>query len=237
MELVPQNNTVGRAGSAAAAGGVSALETEVSAMDATQESGFTAGIHKTVTLADQRAVLIRTMRPDDVERSHTFFLQLPEQDRKYLRVDVTRPELVQRRIHDMLDGRVVRLVALDGDEIVADGGLELQGHGWGENIAEIRLIVARPYQRIGLGALMARELYFLAAERRVDRIVARMMRPQEGAHRIFRRLGFKDEFLIPEHVRDQDGNWQDLIIMRCTLEDLWREMEEMFEQTDWQRYR
>jgi len=63
------------------------------------------------------------------------------------------------------------------------------------------------------------------------------MRPQEGAHRIFRRLGFNEEFLIPEHVRDQDGVWQDLIIMRCPLEDLWRDMERKLADGDWLRHR
>jgi len=42
---------------------------------------------------------------------------------------VTRSDQVQRRIDDMLAGRVERLVALVGDEIVADGALELVGHG------------------------------------------------------------------------------------------------------------
>jgi hypothetical protein len=52
-----------------------------------------------------------------------------------------------------------------------------------------------------------------------------------------RRLGFQDEFVIPNHVRDQDGNWQDMVIMRCNLEDLWREMETALEETDirWHR--
>ena len=72
---------------------------------------------------------------------------------------------------------------------------------------------------------------------KVDRIVARMMRPQAGAQRIMKRLGFHDEFLIPEHVRDQDGIWQDMIIMRCNLDDLWREMEGVFEDSDIQWHR
>jgi hypothetical protein len=67
--------------------------------------------------------------------------------------------------------------------------------------------------------------------------MARLMRPQTGAHRIMKRLGFSEEFLIAEHVRDQDGMWQDLIIMRCPLEDLWQEMESNFESSDWRRHR
>jgi len=192
---------------------------------------------KSVVLRDGRHVMIRAIRSDDSDRSFAFFSELPEEDRRYLRVDVTRREIVEARARDVDAGRVVRLVAVAGDQIIADGSLEVAGHGWGENIAELRLIVARPYQRLGVGTLLARELFFIAAERKVDRVVARVMRPQEGARQILRRLGFKDEFLIPEHVRDRSGNWQDLIIMRCNLEDLWVEMEGLLEGSDLQWHR
>jgi len=195
------------------------------------------GIHKNVTLTDGRKVTIRNMHPDDVEPSFTFFCELPDEDRKYLRLDVTRREVVERRTTELDGSRVERIVVVHEDEIVADGSLELQGHGWGDKVAEVRLIIARPWQRFGLGTLMARELFHLASKHRMDRIVVRLMRPQVGAHRIFQRLGFHEEFLIPEHVRDQAGEWQDLIIMRCPLEDLWREMEFELESSDWQRHR
>lgn len=194
-------------------------------------------VEKRVTLKDGREVTVRTMRPDDVERSYEFFCALPDEDRKYLRLDVTRRTLVERRTKELDPNRIERLVVVHDDEIVADGALELEGHGWGDNVAEIRLMVARDWQRFGLGTLLARELFHLASQYRVDRIIARLMRPQEGAHRIMKRLGFSEEFLIPEHVRDQDGAWQDLIIMRCPLEDLWREMESELESMDWRRHR
>lgn len=194
-------------------------------------------INKNVTLTDGRKVTIRNMHPDDVESSFAFFCELPDEDRKYLRLDVTRREVVERRTTELDGSRVERIVVVHEDEIVADGSLELQGHGWGDNVAEVRLIIARPWQRFGLGTLVARELFHLASKHRMDRIVVRLMRPQVGAHRIFQRLGFHEEFLIPEHVRDQAGEWQDLIIMRCPLEDLWREMEFELESSDWQRHR
>jgi RimJ/RimL family protein N-acetyltransferase len=194
-------------------------------------------VEKTVTLKDGAEVAIRNMRPSDVEMSFAFFGALPEEDRRYLRVDVTRREIVERRTTELDSGRVDRLVAVVGDEIVADGSLELQGHGWGDAIGELRLIVARPYQHRGLGTLLARELYYLALQHKLDRIVVRVMRPQSRAHRIMRRLGFREEFLIPEHVRDLDGAWQDLIIMRCNLDELWREMESLVEASDWRWHR
>jgi len=192
---------------------------------------------KTVTLKDGTDVEIRNMRPADVESSYSFFSGLPEEDRRYLRADVTRRDVVERRTTELDSGRVDRLVAVAGDEIIADGTLELQGHGWGDNIGELRLIVARPYQHLRLGTMLARELYYLAMQRKLDRIVVRVMRPQVRAHRIMRRLGFTEEFLIPKHVRDQEGQWQDLIIMRCNLDRLWREMESLVEASDWRWHR
>ncbi|MCK5379509.1 MAG: GNAT family N-acetyltransferase [Acidobacteria bacterium] len=194
-------------------------------------------MEKNVTLKDGRQIVIRGLLEDDADAVFAFFARLPEEDRKYLRVDVTKYESLTHRYVEVKNHRACRLVAVAGDEIVADGALELKGHGWGENVGEIRLIVSRSFQRTGLGTLLARELYFLAAEHKVERIVARVMKPQVGAHRIMNRLGFHDEFCIPSQIKDQDGKWQDLIIMRCNLEDMWREMEGFFDDSDWQRHR
>ena len=194
-------------------------------------------ITKEKTLRDGSKIVIRTMTTDDVDNSLDFFAGLPPDDRKYLRYDVTQRELVEQRIRDIDTGRVVRLIAISDGNIVADGALEIAGHGWGDGVAEIRLIVSRPFQRLGLGSILARELYFLAVQHKVDRIVARVMQPQEGGLRIMHRLGFREQYVIPEHVRDQDGVWQDLVIMRCNLEDIWNQMETLFEQSDlrWHR--
>ncbi len=194
-------------------------------------------MEKTVTLKNGKNVLIRQMRRDDVQASFDFFQALRPNDRKYLRVDVTNWEFVDRRVRLSDDGSVERLVVLDGEEIVGDGALELTSHGWGEGAAEIRLIIASHFQRTGLGTTLARELHFLAAQHKVDRIVARLLRPQTGAHQILHNLGFHEEFLIPGMARDRAGELQDMIIMRCNLMDYWREMETDAELSDWQRAR
>ena len=103
-------------------------------MDASPASAHpTIPIKKTVALKDGKSVTIRRMRPDDVERSYAFFCALPPTDRVYLRTDVTRRELVERRTIEVDGCRAERVVAVHNDEIVADGTLELQGHGWGDN--------------------------------------------------------------------------------------------------------
>jgi acetyltransferase len=192
---------------------------------------------KRIKLKDGTEALIRPMKSEDFEASFAFFQSLPKEDRAFLRVDVTKRRLVKKRIADIEAGKVKRIVAEVDGRIVADGALELAGHGWKHHVGELRLIVARDYQRKGLGMLMARELYQLASTERLEEIVVRMMRPQYAAHSIMQRLGFRDQTLLPEYVRDRDGKLQDLILMRCHLEQLWNELEDYFAEFDYPRRR
>lgn len=192
---------------------------------------------RTVTLRDRTEVEIRPMTREDLDGSLAFFRALPDEDRAYLRRDVTRRDVIAQRIREIRSGRVKRLVAVVGDRIVAEGALESSGLGWEKHVGELRLIVARPYQRRGLGILMARELYTLASGDRMEEIVVRFMRPQVGARRIFQKLGFREEASLPGFVRDHDSRRQDLILMRCNLEALWQRIEDFIGQSDWQRTR
>jgi L-amino acid N-acyltransferase YncA len=194
-------------------------------------------MEKSVHLKDGTEVLIRPLTKDDIDKSLEFFCALPEEDRRYLRGDVTKRDRVERRTRQIDAGTVKRLVAVAGDEIVADGALELAGEDWTSHIAELRLIIARPFQRKGLGMLMARELYDLAASEKVEQIIVRMARPQVAARNIFRRLGFREEMMLSDHIKDRKGESHDLIVMRCDLEAIWNELEDFFGGADWQRAR
>jgi len=194
-------------------------------------------MEKKVKLKDGSEILIREMREDDVDRSFAFFTALPEEDRAYLRVDVTKREVLQQRIQEMVAGRTLRLVAVAGDKIVADGSLDLPTHGWTKHVAELRLIVARPFQHKGLGMLMARELYGLAAAIDVEEIIVEFMGPQVGPQNIFKKLGFHQDAVLTDYVKDISGAKQDLVLMRCSLDSLWQKLSDYMTDSDWQRTR
>jgi L-amino acid N-acyltransferase YncA len=194
-------------------------------------------MQKIVKLKDKTEVLIREMTREDLDESLAFFSLLPEEDRAYLRREVTQREVLERRISEIEAGAVMRLVAVVDDRIVADGSLETSAVEWKKHVGELRIIVGKPYRRQGLGALMARELYLLAASAKMEEIIVKMMRPQVAAQNIFRRLGFHEEASLHDYVKDQAGTKQDLILMRCNLEALWQEMEDFLSSTDWERTR
>ena len=188
-------------------------------------------------LKDGTKVIIRDLHFDDLDKLMKFYRSLPIDDRVYLKVDVTKRRVVEQRMKLMEKGTIFRIIALHEGEIVGDGMFEISKEEWRKHQGELRVIVARPFQRKGLGMLMFRELHSLALKKDVDRIVVKMMKPQKGAINICKKLGFHKETIIPNYVWDQADKPQDLVIMTCKPKDLWRELEHFYSDSDWQRCR
>jgi acetyltransferase len=188
-------------------------------------------------MKDGTEVTIRRLTPADIDALMEFYAALPAEDRRYLKFDVTDRPTVARRLKRLDSGDDIRIAALHGGVIVASGALELSGEAWSKHQGELRVIIARPFQKRGLGTIMIRELYFIAVQNQITTIVARMMRPQVGAQKVFRRLGFREDSMLPDFVKDIQGDPQDLIVMTCDVKDLWKELDRTFSESDWQRCR
>ena len=192
---------------------------------------------KTVKLKDGTDVELRNLKKKDRKRLTAFFRSLPDEDRRYLRVDITNKETIKQIIKSSKSEKNLRIIAIINDQIVADGLLELEKRKWKKHSGEIRLLISKQYRRKGLGMLLARELYLLAISEKVENIIVKMMKPQVAAINIFKRMGFKQETVLPDYVKDLEGTKRDLIIMRCDVNEMWKELEEYLETSDWQRVR
>jgi acetyltransferase len=194
-------------------------------------------MEKKEKMKDGTEVTVHRLTMDDLDRLMDFYSSLPFEDRQYLKFDVTDRKAVTKRLRRIETGDDIRIAAIHGGVIVASGALELSGEAWSKHQGEIRVIIARPFQHRGLGTIMIRELYFIAVQNQIQTIVARMMRPQVGAQKVFRRLGFREESMLPDFVKDIKGGAQDLIVMACDVKDLWKELDRTFSESDWQRCR
>ena len=105
----------------------------------------------TIKLKDGSEFVIRPQREGDLDQLFEFFRSMPNKDKRFLRYDVSRRDVLEERFRATETGRVRRLVAVTGDEIAADGLLELEGHGWKEHVGELRLFVV-PLGECRLGA-------------------------------------------------------------------------------------
>ena len=192
---------------------------------------------KKETLNDGTGILIRTLTFNDLEQLMAFYRSLPFEDRKYLRIDVTDKSAVEKRIRDVESEIAVRIIALHKNNIIAIGALEFGTDDWHKSLGELRVAVSRDFQRKGLGLMMLRELNLIAVDHKVERIVVKMLRPQIAARKICKKLGFREELFLPAYVKDQDKKNQDLLIMTCNIDELWKEFETIYKDSDWQRCR
>lgn len=179
---------------------------------------------KTVTLKDKSKVTLRLMTAEDQERLLDFFRGLAEEDRLFLKEDVTNPEIIRRWIRRLDYDRVLPVLAEAEGRIVGNATLHRK-RGWSSHVGEIRCVVASEYQGRGLGTILAHELFHEAMVRGMEKIVARMMDSQIGAQKAFEKLGFQKEATLKGHVTDRKGSRHDLLILSNDPAHLWQKIE------------
>ncbi len=181
---------------------------------------------KTERLKDGRQVVLRPLAQDDFDRLFAFFQALPEEDRLFLADDVSNPTLIRKWTDEIEFAKVVPLLALDGDRIVADGTLHIAAGGWMRHVGQIRLVTARTHRHIGLGTIVARGLVALATERNLEKLQAHVIEDNVGSVRMFEAVGFKKGAVLARWVKDQHGDERNLAIMINDVASLTRTLED-----------
>lgn len=170
-------------------------------------------------------VVIRRMSPSDRTALQRFYRQLPEEDRQFLNDDVAEEDWINRFFDRVDDETFVSVVAESDGDIVGNATLARTLHGWTRHVAEIRVVVAREFQRKGLGTALAKAVVKLAVGMGLEKMVAQVVDNQVGARRAFEKLGFKEEAVLKDHVKDIRGFKRDLLIMSDDVSHLWEAME------------
>jgi L-amino acid N-acyltransferase YncA len=167
------------------------------------------GFPQTLTLKDKTQVLVKPVETGDAPAVLEFYRALPEEDRLYLRDDVTKPEWLERFIAHVKAGEVVSLIAAQGGKVVG----------------EIRVSVEPRLRRSGLGSALARDLVKVAVGLGVEKMIVQMVEGQKPARRLFDKLGFRQEAVLKGHVKDIHGIKRDLVIASNDVSHLWEAME------------
>ncbi len=185
------------------------------------------GFPKDVMLRDGTSVVIRPVGRKDGAALLAFFRGLPEEDRQYLRDDVTTDTWIQGFLDRIDYDTMIPLLAEHEGAVVGEGTLYRTRHGWTTHVAQIRLAVAREFQRRGLGTAIARILVRHAIGLGLEKMVAQVVDNQVGAQRAFEKLGFTKEAVLKGHVRDISGVKRDLAVYSNDVSHLWEAMERM----------
>ncbi len=153
------------------------------------------------------------MKPEDSKALLAFAQSLPEDDLLFLSIDITRPEVVEQWGRNVQSGRVNTVLAEVDGHLIGHGTLSLNELMWMRHLGEIQLMISPEHRGHGLGIILANEVFAIAQELGLQKIIARMASEQRGALHVFERLGFKAEALLADYVMDRQDRTHDLIVM------------------------
>jgi L-amino acid N-acyltransferase YncA len=157
---------------------------------------------KKITLPDGLSLTLRPMTSGDQYALYSFFISLGGEDRRFLRNDVTDRKLIEKWARNLNYDRVLPILAVYEDRIVANATLHYQTFGWGRHVAEVRVTIAPDFQGRRLGSALLKEVTHLAAQSKVKKLLARIVTTREGVIRAFERAGFNKLTVLENYVKD-----------------------------------
>lgn len=177
-------------------------------MPATQKSSY-----PWTTTIQGRSITLRLMAPSDRDAVLAFAQSLPEADLQFLPIDISHPKVVDGWMRSIGSGRTITIVAESNGQLIGMGTLVRSETTWARHLGNMRLLVSPAARGIGLGHLLANEVFMQAQTMGLQKIVAQMAAAERGAVAVFEKLGFRAEALLTDYVMDRNNRTHDLIVM------------------------
>ncbi|MEZ5559206.1 MAG: GNAT family N-acetyltransferase [Pseudomonadales bacterium] len=176
-----------------------------------------AAYPRTIALPDGASVEIRLMTAADRDAVLAFAQALPQEDLLFLRVDVTQPAVVDDWIENLRTGHSTTLVAYDASGLIGYATVHRDPAPWTRRVGELRVNVSPAYRGRGLGRRLTAQIFDVARNLGLHKLIAQMTSDQHGAQAAFRSLGFVPEALLADYVEDRNGTLRDLVIMSYAI--------------------
>jgi RimJ/RimL family protein N-acetyltransferase len=158
---------------------------------------------------------IRPLIPADAAGLADLFSSLSESDRTLIHEDLTDAGAVQRiTAHPEL-----HWVAHGDDGTIVGYSAVNRLPGWCDHVGELRLVVRPAGRGAGVGRGLVRAGLLGALAVGIRKVVAELVPEQERVVQMFSELGFTDEALLRDHIRDRDGRLHDLIMLAYLADD------------------
>ena len=175
---------------------------------------------KTIMLRDGAQVKLRPLQEVDKIRLLEFFKHVPEEDRFYLKENVTAPEVIQEWTGNIDFDRIIPIVGLVNERIIADATLHRSRAMARHHLGELRVVVDPAYREVGLGRRLIREMLDIAADVGLHCVAFELVAGREtAAINAASSVGFKEVATLPGRIKDFWGNYQDLVLLEMPLND------------------
>jgi GNAT superfamily N-acetyltransferase len=172
---------------------------------------------KEIRLRNGLPCLFRPLAAGDEKALHEFFLTIPERERMFIKHRVTEPAVIHEWCQDIDLGRILPLLALEGDRIIGDCSLHQTLGGWKRHIGRISVLVHPSYRGRGLAKALVEEMIVIARHIGLEKAEAEFIGEQERAMKTFSLFGFSTLVRLPDYVKDMQAISHDYILMGLEL--------------------
>jgi len=168
---------------------------------------------KAVKLKNGSSVMVRPLEANDEKRFHEFFVAVPENERILFKHRVTDPNVIHDWCQRIDYGKILPLLALDGDKVVADASLHQTLGGWKRHIGRLSVVVHPNYRGRGLAGMLVNELVEIAGNVGLEKLEAEFLGEQHAARRVFQEHGFHEMLVLEDYVKDMQAISHDYVLM------------------------
>jgi len=177
-----------------------------------------AAYPKEIALRDGAVVGIRPLGGDDGGALLHFFLGIPDDERFFLKDDVTSPAVVKEWTDHLNYNRALPIVAVESGQIIGEAVLVRRRGNARSHIGELRVTVAPVWRNKGLGTALIRELCDIAKDAELDKVLFEVVDDcQSNAAEAARAMGFVTAGAIEGGARDIHGHLHNVSILAMPL--------------------
>lgn len=169
-------------------------------------------------MLDDTKFTLRPMTPDDKAAMLTFAKSLPAHDLLFLTRDITKRRVVDAWIAATDAGSIETMIAEQDGRIAGCSALITDPLSWSPHLGELRVLVESAARQHGLGRVLIEQCFRKALDKNLKKLTAQMTADQKGAITVFEELGFRGEALLKDHVRDNDEELHDIVILSCDVD-------------------
>jgi GNAT superfamily N-acetyltransferase len=172
---------------------------------------------KDISLKDGSKVTLRPLATTDEEAFHEFFLDVPEQERMFIKHRVMDRAVIHDWCRNIDLGRNLPLLAVAGGRIVGDATLHQQLGGWKRHVGRVSVLVHPRFRARGLARALVHEIVEIARNSGLEKVEAEFIGGQEAAIKMFAMLGFSHLLRLEDYVKDMQAVKHDYVLMELQL--------------------
>ena len=172
---------------------------------------------KTIKLKDGKKATLRLLQSTDEKDFHKLFLDIPEQERMFIKHRVQDIKVIRDWCRNIDVGRNLPLVALIDKRIVGVATLHQRLGGWKRHIGRVSVLVHPKFRGRGLARAIVNETLDISRRAGLERVEAAFIGEQEAALKMFALLGFNQLVRLEDYVKDMTAITHDYVLKGLDL--------------------